>query len=204
MKYGDELIDLHGTAVRVARIVSRLTPAPLIDLYIVIIISIVSATELGPIITPATNLLLCVILMVVSPVLPIIFEAYREHVDLDISDQTMRTRFFLWALFCYLIAYLVYWWAQCDIMRLLSAAYFAVTAGLMLANLKTKVSVHAAGVGGPGTALIFIYGAAALWVIALWVIVVWARVTLRQHTLFQSILGIILGALITAGTYLLL
>ena len=86
-------------------------------------------------------------------------------------------------------------------MSALAAAYFTVTLGVTIVSLRTKASVHCAGVGGPGTALIYVFGAIATPVIFLWILVIWARTVLQQHSMIQSVIGILLGVIITALTY---
>jgi membrane-associated phospholipid phosphatase len=201
LKYGDELIDLHGRNITIARAISRLTPAPLINFYVGIIFSWYSPIGLGPVLTPQDSLLLCIVLMVISPILPILYEAAKGNIDLDVSERESRTRFFLFSLVCYIFAYAVYSILNCTIMSSLAAAYFTVTLGVTIASLKTKVSVHGAGVGGPGTALIFVFGISATPVIILWTAVIWARMTLKQHSMIQSVGGVLLGVLITLLTY---
>ncbi|RDE14072.1 MAG: hypothetical protein C4K48_07075 [Candidatus Thorarchaeota archaeon] len=201
MKYGDELIELHGRRITAARIVSRLTPAPLINLYVGIIFSWYSPIGLGSTLTPTTSLLLCIIFMVVLPISPIIFEAARGNIDLDVSQRESRTKFFLFSLLCYVLAFILYHLYSCTVMSALAAAYFTVTLGVTIVSLRTKVSVHCAGVGGPGTALIYVFGAIATPVILLWILVIWARTVLQQHSMIQSISGVFLGVIITALTY---
>lgn len=204
MKFGDETMELKGRKVTLARIVSRLTAAPLINFYAGIIISISTYPALGPILNPWSNMIICTLLMVIAPVAPIVFQAKRGKVDLDVSKQEQRLWFFVFGIFCYLAAYGVYWFLNSDVMRILAAAYVAVTTGVTVVNGFTKVSVHAAGIAGPSTALIFMYGIPALPVIGLWCLVVWARSILKQHSIVQGIIGIILGMSITAVTYFLL
>jgi membrane-associated phospholipid phosphatase len=201
LKFGDELINLHGKSITVARAVSRATPAPLINFYVGIIFSWYSPIGLGPVLTPQGSFLLCVLLMVISPILPILYEAAKGKIDLDVSERESRTRFFLFSLFCYIFAYTIYSMLNCTVMSSLAAAYFTVTLGVTIASLKTKVSVHGAGVGGPGTALIFVFGISATPVIILWAAVVWARMTLKQHSMIQSVGGVLLGVIITLLTY---
>ncbi|MHA2085408.1 MAG: hypothetical protein ACXAEB_13330 [Candidatus Thorarchaeota archaeon] len=204
MKYGDEDIGLKGNRILIARSISRITPAPLINLYAGIIVAFSSPIGLGPILNPWTTLGICFVFMVVLPITPILYQANKGRIDLDVSEQSMRTKFFLFAIFCYTLAYIVYWIAQCDVMRLLSAAYFAVTLGIMIATLRSKVSVHSAGIGGPGTALIFVYGILAAPVLFVWAAVVWARTELKQHTFLQSTAGLVIAILITIATYIIL
>ena len=180
---------------------SRLTPAPLINLYVGIIFSWYSPIGLGSTLTPTTSLLLCIIFMVVLPISPIIFEAARGNIDLDVSQRESRTKFFLFSLLCYVLAFILYHLYSCTVMSALAAAYFTVTLGVTIVSLRTKVSVHCAGVGGPGTALIYVFGAIATPVILLWILVIWARTVLQQHSMIQSISGVFLGVIITALTY---
>ena len=201
MKYGDELLELHGRRITVARVISRLTPAPLINLYVGILFSFYSPIGLGPVLTPISNILLCTIMMVILPITPIIYSARKGTVDLDVSDWESRTKFFLFSLPVYALAFLVYSMFGCIIMSALAAAYFTVTSGVTIANQKSKVSIHGAGIGGPGTALFFVFGWIAFPVILVGILVIWSRTTLAQHSLVQSIAGVMLGIVITLCTY---
>jgi membrane-associated phospholipid phosphatase len=89
-------------------------------------------------------------------------------------------------------------------MSTLAAAYFTVTFGIMLVSLKSKISVHAAGIGGPGTALIYVFGGIAYAVIIVWILVIYSRITLKQHTLGESVAGVVLAMIITLSTYFFL
>jgi membrane-associated phospholipid phosphatase len=201
MKYGDEVLDLHGRRVAVARVISRLAPAPLINLYVGIIFSLFSPIGLGPILTPFSNILLCIIMMVILPITPILYSAMKGVVDLDVSEWESRTKFFLFSLPFYAGAFIVYSLLNCVVMSALAAAYFTVTSGVTIANQKSKVSVHGAGIGGPGTALFFVFGWFALPVIIVWILVIWSRTILKQHSLKQSVAGVLLGIIITLFTY---
>ena len=201
MKYGDELLDLRGRKVSLARIISRLTPAPLINLYVGIIFSFFSPIGLGPILTPFSNLLLVIIMMMILPIAPILYSAKKGSVDLDVSDWSSRTKYFLFSLPVYAGVFVMYTLLDCMVMSALAAAYFTVTSGVTVANLRSKVSVHGAGIGGPGTALFFVFGWLAFPVVIAWILVIWSRTILRQHTLVQSIAGILLGIFITVCTY---
>lgn len=139
--------------------------------------------------------------MVILPITPIIYSARKGLVDLDVSEWESRKKFFLFSLPVYVFAFLVFSFLGCVIMSSLAAAYFTVTCGVTMANEKTKVSVHGAGVGGPGIALLFVYGWIAFPVVFVWILVIWSRTTLKQHSLVQSIAGVILGIVITLCTY---
>ena len=204
VKYYDETLGLTGRRVLLARVISRVVPAPFVNLYVALIMSYFPPKSLGPHLNPLSIVLICLVLMVVLPLSPIVYQARRGKVDLDVSTREMRLRFFMFSLVCYALAYVVYWIFQCDLMSVLAAAYFGVTLAVMISTLRTKVSVHAAGVGGPGAALLYVYGMLAVPVLALWVAVVWARTFLKQHTLLQSVAGLLIGAIVTYFVYALL
>ncbi len=201
LRFADEELGLTGNKVLMARIISRLTPAPLFDLYITIVISYTSPIGLGPILTPSSSVVIALVLMVIIPPLPIILDARRGNVDLDVSERTMRAKFFIFAIGCYSVASFVYWILACHVMAVLAMAYATVTIGIMAATFRTKVSVHCAGVGGPGTAIIIVYGALGLLVVPVWIAVVWSRQVLHQHTLVQSVGGLTIAIVITIITY---
>ena len=204
MKYHDELLELHGARVTISRVISRLTPAPLINLYVGIIFSLSSPIGLGPVLNPFSSVLICLVIMVILPIVPIVYAAWKGNVDLDVSERESRTKFFTFSMMCYVIAFVVYGYFGCHIMRTLAAAYFAVTAGVLLVSFRSKISVHGAGVGGPGAALIYVYGTFALAVVFVWILVIYSRVTLKQHSLKQSITGVILAIIISWITYFML
>lgn len=184
--------------------ISRVTPAPLINLYVGIVFSIASPIGLGPILDPLSSILICLVIMVILPIVPIVFEAWRGNVDLDVSVRESRTRFFIFSMVCDVLAYSVYSFLNCHIMSTLAAAYFSVTLGVTLVSLKWKISVHGAGVGGPGAALIYVYGPIALLIVIVWASVIWSRITLKQHTLEQSLAGVLLAIVISVFTYIIL
>jgi membrane-associated phospholipid phosphatase len=201
VKYHDELLDLKGPQVTISRVISRLTPAPLINLYVGIIFSLASPIGLGPVLDPLSSILICLIVMVILPITPIVYEAWRGNVDLDVSERESRTKFFAFSMMCDVIAFVVYGYFGCHIMSTLAAAYFSVTAGVLLVSLRSKISVHGAGVGGPGMALIYVYGLVAFAVVIVWILVIYSRITLKQHTLRQSVAGVALAIVITLFTY---
>ena len=201
MKFHDELLELKGKRVTVSRVISRLTPAPLINFYVGIIFSLASPIGFGPTLDSLSSILICLIVMVILPITPIFYEAWKGNVDLDVSQRESRTKFLIFSLFCYAIAFLVYGYFECHIMAILAAAYFSVASGVLIVSLRYKISVHGAGVGGPGAALIYIYGPMALIVAIIWVLVIYSRVVLRQHSVEQSVAGVLLGVVISWLTY---
>jgi hypothetical protein len=201
LKYSDEVLDLTGTLVQTARVISRLTPAPLINLYVGLIMVFASPIGLGPVLNEGSALLILILGMVILPILSIIYSAWRGDIDLDVSTRETRSKFFAFSLICYAIVYAAFVLSECLILSVLAAAYFTVTAGVMIATFKTKISVHGAGVGGPGTALFIVYGWIAWPVVILWTAVIWSMTVLKQHNPLQAIGWVMLGILITLPTY---
>lgn len=204
MKYHDEVLDLKGPRIALFRVISRLTAAPLVNLYVGIIFSLASPIGLGPVLSPLSSILICILVMVILPPAPIVYEAWKGNVDLDVSERATRTKFFLFSMMCYVIAFAIYSYFDCLVMSTLAAAYFTVTFGVMLVTLRWKISVHGAGIGGPGTALIYVFGLIAYAVIFVWILVIISRITLKQHTIEQAVAGVILSWVITIFTYFLL
>jgi membrane-associated phospholipid phosphatase len=56
-------------------------------------------------------------------------------------------------------------------------------------------------VGGPGMALILVFGLTAFPIVLVWIAVIWARIILQQHSISQSIAGVLIGIIITAMTF---
>ncbi len=77
--------------------------------------------------------------------------------------------------------------------------YTCITLGLIILNLvlKYKASGHAAGVAGPISAMIYLFGLAAAPLLALLPIISWARVRAKGHNFLQTVVGSVLSFAIT-------
>jgi membrane-associated phospholipid phosphatase len=74
----------------------------------------------------------------------------------------------------------------------------------LLINLHWKISIHAMGIAGPLTALIYLFGLPGLILTLIVPLVGWSRVYLKRHTPWQVIIGTILGFVLTATQIYLL
>jgi hypothetical protein len=83
----------------------------------------------------------------------------------------------------------------------IAATYTFVTLGLIFFNLLLhyKASGHAAGVSGPVTSMIYIYGVIATPLLALLPLVTWARLAAKGHNFWQTVVGAALSVFISAG-----
>ena len=81
---------------------------------------------------------------------------------------------------------------------------YATNSSVMLAvNATWKASVHAMGIAGPTTALLFAFGSLGLLLGLLLPLTGWSRVRLGAHTVAQFVAGAALGFLLTGAQMLL-
>ena len=82
--------------------------------------------------------------------------------------------------------------------------YGTNTLAIYLISLKWKISVHAMGVAGPTTALIFSIGTAGGLLGLLMLPVAWSRLYLKKHTPGQVVYGGLLGYVLTSIQFTLI
>lgn len=102
------------------------------------------------------------------------------------------------------ISYPLGWWVLSRIhapviLTAMLEIYTFVTLGLIVFNLvfRYKASGHAAGVSGPVTSLIYLFGAIAAPLLLLIPLVTWARLAAKGHNFWQTVVGGVLSTLIT-------
>jgi membrane-associated phospholipid phosphatase len=150
---------------------------------------------------PCHSLLIGVIFLAIAPIISILYFYQRGVVDLWVSDQKMRTPFYLVAIIGYVTASIIFFILHYQVMLVLSMAYVWVTTVVMIANLFWKVSSHSAGVAGPLTGLAYVYGLIALPLFLLVPMVIWVRKQLAAHTLTQLITGAAIAIFVTLIVY---
>jgi membrane-associated phospholipid phosphatase len=117
--------------------------------------------------------------------------------DFYASHRETRAVPFVGAISSYLAGAIVLFLAEAPpIVTALMLCYFGNSLVMMLVSLKWKISVHASGISGPATALVYALGVQALPVFVLLIPVGWARMKLKAHTLVQFLVG----ALLTIAT----
>jgi membrane-associated phospholipid phosphatase len=119
--------------------------------------------------------------------------------DLDIPARTDRNHPLLVASASYLIGTVILVAVHAPLLTtVVMFGYFAGTLFLFFINLYWKISIHAMGIAGPTTVLVFVFG---YWGVLLGLLlppVIWSRVYLKKHTLAQALTGAILGFVLTA------
>ena len=118
--------------------------------------------------------------------------------DIYASIRETRTEPFLWAMASYLlgVTVLLYFNAPLAVTALM-ACYFGNAVIMLIITLRWKISIHAVGVSGPITALVFQLGSKMLPLFFILFPVLWARVELKAHNKLQVAAGAILSGLLT-------
>ncbi len=192
-----------NTAYRAADSVSKILTPQLISLLVVLIFAFASPTGTGPLLSSLQCFLLGIVFVVVLPISPVVVAYAMGKVDIWVSSRETRTFYFILAILTYFIGAVIFFYEKSISMYAISLTYAFVTLAVALINLKWKISVHTAGVSGPSTALVYVYGLVALSSIALIVLVIWSRAKLKAHTISQSIAGAMVAMFVTLGVYAL-
>jgi len=179
---------------RLARFISAAMNAPLIALlsFLPLILSQGISSPL-PLIAITT---------LFGAVLPLssTFYLVRKGIIPDIyaSDRETRTEPFLWAMASYLMGVTALLYVEAPfVVTALMACYFVNAIVMLFITLYWKISIHAVGVTGPVTALVFQLGAKMLPFFLLMLPVAWARIELKAHDKKQIAAGAILSSFLT-------
>jgi membrane-associated phospholipid phosphatase len=152
--------------------------------------------------TPVNSPTLAVISVMFGALVPlsIVYGLSKLRIIPDLWASQLETRAipFTGAIFSYLLGSAALAIENSPaIITALMLCYVGNTVIMMLISLKWKISVHASGVAGPVTALIYVLGVVALALLFLIVPVGWARIRLKAHTLPQVAAGALLTAVAT-------
>lgn len=149
----------------------------------------------------ALSTLLGILLLSVFPILPIFYFSRKGATDMEVHERKKRTFFFLMAIAGYILSSAVFYFLNYHSMFFISLAYIFVTTAVMLVNIFWKISVHSAGVAGPTTALVYVFGLGFIPLYILTVLVILVRLKLKAHTLPQLMVGALMAIAITFLTY---
>ena len=144
------------------------------------------------------------IFLTAIPALSLLFYIPRRNEPWASTEKRQRAMSFVFMALSYPIGFVILELVHAPaIFQAITLTYVIVVLALILVNLFFKASGHAAGVAGPVSALIYLYGLIATPLIALIPLTMWARVKARGHTLSQTIAGAALSAIITVLVLLL-
>jgi membrane-associated phospholipid phosphatase len=135
-------------------------------------------------------------------IMPIIIGSiWTKHENIEKDMPVKEDRFYplLLVILSYIIGVAVlYLIAAPALTTVLMVCYLVNTSVLFLINLHWKISIHAMGIAGPLTALIYLFGWPGLILTLSVPVVGWSRVYLKRHTHWQVVIGTILGFSLTA------
>lgn len=188
---------------RLMRIISVILSPPAIALGTVTVFAFFSTIGTG-LLQPWQSFLLGLFFIVIGPILPLTTLVALGKLTFDVRNRRDRPLLYLAAILVYSAGAIVAWFYHNHTMAVLAVAYAAVTSAIAFVSLFWKVSAHAAGVAGPITGLIWIYGLIPVPFLLLAVLVAWARWRQGLHTIAQLISGILIAMIVTAGVYWLL
>jgi len=118
--------------------------------------------------------------------------------DIYASDRASRMEPILWAMASYLFGVTALLTFNAPfVVTALMACYFVNALIMLIITLKWKISIHAVGVSGPITALVYQLGMKMIPFFLLMLPVAWARLELKAHNKKQVAAGAILSSLLT-------
>jgi len=184
-----------------AKIYSNLMTPFSVASAVSVVFSWFSPIGTGPIMTPFSSAAVGILTLCIAPFVPVIYSARVGRTDLDVSDVSKRVPLYVPGLASYAAGALVFLALKNEIMFLIAFAYVCVTLATFLITFVWKISAHTAGIAGPTTALVFVFGTWILPLYVLSILMIWSRVKLGAHTLIQAVAGIVVAVTITGVVY---
>ena len=167
-----------------------------------IVLSWFSPMGIGPTMSPLSSASIGILTLCIFPFLPVVYSAKSGKTDLDVSEVGKRVPLYGLGLLGYALGAMVFLLLGNWLMSAMALAYLCVGMSMLLITLAWKISAHTAGVAGPTTALVFVFG---MWVVPLYLLsllMIWARVRLRAHTLSQAVAGMLVAILVTSLVFM--
>jgi len=191
---------------RFARIVTNVTVPPFLAIPTYIVLGSYDQERIGSSYNLFISLIIAITFSFTVPVITVLVLRSQQKVsDVHITIREQRTVPFLITIVSYIIGSGLLWLVSGP-SRLAATmlCYTTISIAIMLINFYWKISVHAAGVGGPLAALTLTIGWVAVPFFILIPLVDWARVYLKAHTVGQVVAGSFLGYFATLLQILLL
>ncbi len=177
--------------------ISLVLSPPFLGLYVAVILSLFSPIGLGVLDVLSSVALGSFFLFVVPLASVLIFS--RD--DIDIRDRKKRFLPYAMSIFGYLAGTLVFWHFNSVTMLAMTATYLSVSIVSFLINCFWKISGHAAGVAGPVTALLYVFGTIVAPLYLLVPVISIVRVKMKAHNIWQVAAGSLEGIIITLIVY---
>lgn len=188
-------MDLQSTTAKLLSIlITPFSAAAVIS----VVFSWFSPIGVGPMMSALSSALIGILTLCVVPFLPVAYSARTGRTDLDVSDVSKRAPLYVPGLVSYAGAAAAFWTLENKIMFVMALAYLCVGVATFLVTLVWKISAHTAGIAGPTTALVIVFGPWIWPLYAVSILMIWSRVRLRAHTLTQAMAGLLVAIAITS------
>lgn len=195
LSFYSSLMQTHQGALRYS---SYLFSAPVFAAPVFVILGILESADV-------LDIILCVDFATILPIVGIVSFARSRRLDYDIPERNARTGPFVVANASFLSGFLLLLTGRAPVLLTgLMLAYLINTSVMSVITLAWKISIHAAGITGPLTFLMFKLGPAWSLLYLLVVPVGLIRLRMRQHTVLQVIAGAVLSAALTWAQIILL
>ncbi|BDZ67361.1 phosphatase PAP2 family protein [Methanobacterium ferruginis] len=134
----------------------------------------------------------------ILPIITSFLWIMRNELEVDMPRREDRIYPLLLVILSYVLGVVVlYTLGAPQLTTVLMICYLNNTIVVLLFSLFWKISIHAMGIAGPATAIIYLFGWPGLIFSLLVPLVIWSRLYLKRHTPSQLIMGTFLGYLLT-------
>jgi len=175
-------------------IISYLLSAPVFALLAFLIL----ALQLGDPAASAKLMMIAIVFASILPSLTVVFLKTNHNVTYELIERELRPKPLVLASLSYLIgAILLYRLAISPEATILMLCYCFNALALLLPTLRWKVSIHAAGVAGPVTALMLLLDSSYALLYLCLVPVFLARLKLKRHSFPELVAGTLISILVT-------
>jgi membrane-associated phospholipid phosphatase len=193
--------NMGGSKEALAEFISLISNAPLVAILVFVTINYVLVPD-------DSWVIYAIISSFFAGVMPIIIGSlWVKNKNIENDMPVKEDRFYpllLVILFYILGAGVLYLIGAPALTTVLMVCYLNNTTVVLLINLHWKISIHAMGIAGPLTALIYLFGWPGLILTLIVPLVGWSRIYLKRHTPWQVIIGTFLGFFLTAAQIYLL
>lgn len=186
---------------RIHKSISIVFSAPIIAAFVTVVFSQYSSSLPG--LNFANSIIPGFIFLSIFPAFVILLRG-KTFTGWNFFDRKERNKVYPWVILSYFFGSLIFWVTGNKVMFMVSFSYMLVTAALSLINLSWKISVHTAGLTGPITALVCVFGFFLSPLYLLTIPVAYSRYRLGSHDNTQLVTGALLAIGITFLTYLVL
>jgi len=135
----------------------------------------------------------------ILPIITSFLWIMRNELEVDMPRREDRIYPLLLVILSYVLGVVVlYTLGAPQLTTILMICYLNNTIVVLLFSLFWKISIHAMGIAGPATAIMYLFGWPGLIFSLLVPPVIWSRLYLKRHTPSQLIMGTFLGYILTA------